>query len=587
MTNKEIKDKIIEEVNIVDVVSEYVQLEKTGSGYKGLCPFHNDSTPSFHISPEKKICKCFSCGEGGDVISFYQKINNISYGEAFKALGKRIGIEIVKSEKEQINENLFSINNSTAEFYNFYLNNSQLGQAALKYLHDRQINDEMIEKFNIGLAPNEFDVLYKTLTEVKKYLPVDLLELGLITGNDKGYSDLFRNRVIFPIKDEFHRVVGFSGRIFQNEKNVAKYINSKETILFKKSDVLYNLNNAKEFITKKNRVILSEGFMDVIAFYKAGIKEVVCSMGTALTQNHAKLLRKYTDNIIICYDGDEAGKNATLKAIETLNKYDFNISVVNLPNNLDPDEFLVKYGVEKFNLYFNSNIVDENSFNYLLFKKDLNLDNLSSIEVFKNKVFTYIKDNISSAVLTDRFLDLLAKDIVVSKDSLRLDFENFSSKRIYTKAEPDVSIEPKKEQSKIKIDKYFNAERTLIKFMIKEKANFDYVNSVIGSSYSVNEELLNIRDIIFTYYCEHDELLESDLIYLLDSNKKTLEFYEKYIKDYLVFYSDECLEENIKVFKDYPKSQKLKSLKMETRMSNDINVRDSKHKELRKIYNER
>lgn len=588
MTSKEIKEKIIEEINIVDVVSEYVQLEKSGSGYKGLCPFHNDNTPSFHVSNEKKICKCFSCGEGGDVVHFYQKINNISYPDSIRALAKRIGININKSEKETRNDHLFQINETASEFYNFYLNNSELGKSAKSYLEKRKINDEIINKFSIGLAPKEYDVLFKTL-ESKKVLPLDMVELGLINSNKNGYHDLFRNRIIFPIKDEHHHVVGFSGRIFNNEKDTSKYINTKETTLFKKSDVLYNLCNAKEYISKKNRVILLEGFMDVIAFYKADIKEAVCSMGTALTQNHAKLLRKYTDNIIICYDGDDAGKNATLKAIEVLKKYDFNISIVTLPNNLDPDEYLVKYGVEKFNLFFNSNIIDENRFHYAYYKKDLDFNNLSSIELFKNNVFNYLKDNVKSAVLTDRFIDLLSKDILISKDKLYLDYDRYiNQNKEYITHFNQVDIKDiKKDDSKIKIDKYFNAERTLIKFMIKDKSNFDYINSMMNGSISVHEHLLTIRNVIFNQYLQLGEIFESDFVDLLDNDHKCLEFFETYIKDYNINYTDENLEANIVTFNDYPRSQRLKKLKMETRNTEDVYKRDLKHKEVRKIYNER
>lgn len=318
MLIKELSKRVIEEADIVDVVSEVVSLVPKGSSYFGLCPFHADKNPSMSVSREKKIFNCFSCGTKGNVISFYAKYNNLSYNESTIQLAKKIGIQVdekltLQSEKDA---SLYKAMEEATSFYQFYLMNSIESEEALKYLNNRGITKEIIEKFGIGLAPSAEDDLYVTLKK-EKITELDQIELGLIAGNSQGkIYDLFRRRIMFPINDHFGKPVGFSGRIYLPEQNnQPKYVNSKETAIFHKGNLLYNFYNASKSARLEDCFYLFEGFMDVIAAEKAGIYNGVATMGTALTSDHIRSLLSVSNNIILCFDGDEAGIKALKRSL--------------------------------------------------------------------------------------------------------------------------------------------------------------------------------------------------------------------------------------------------------------------------------
>ncbi len=347
-------DEIIERNDIGDVIGEYVKLERKGSGYSGLCPFHNEKTPSFSVHEGKQIFKCFGCGAGGNVVNFIMRAENLSYPEALEFLAERAGITLEKSiskaqeEKNKIKNDIITVNKLAARFFYDTLKKSP---AAQKYLFDRGIRAETVKQFGLGYAPDSWDALYKHFENNHIAPDVRLLEkAGLVTARkDKsGYYDKFRNRVIFPIFDVQGNVIAFGGRVMDD--SMPKYLNSPETAAYSKGNNLYALNVAKK--AQSDRVIIVEGYMDCIALHKAGINWAVASLGTALTQAQAKLLKKYFNEVIIGYDADSAGQKATIRGLDILAQAGFRVRVLSLAdvdkNVKDPDEFLRKHSVDDF-----------------------------------------------------------------------------------------------------------------------------------------------------------------------------------------------------------------------------------------------
>ena len=420
--------EIIDKTDIVALVSEYVSLTKAGSDYKGLCPFHQEKTPSFMVSPSKKIAKCMGCGKGGNPISFLMQVKNISFEEACIILADKANIEL-NIKKKNTGPDLtkyYKIMEEASKFYHYNLLQTKSGQEAIKYLEKRGLNKDIIEEFNIGLAPDKSDALYLTLKDLG-YNEIDMMDCGLIKASEKNDSfyDLFRKRIVFPVADRFSNIIAFSARIYNGEKDTAKYINSPETIIFKKNQSIYHIDKAQPVILKKKRIILHEGQMDVIASTKAGLGEAVCSMGTALTSNQVKLLKSFTDHIIVCYDGDSAGINAMMKAIKLIKAEEgLNLDLVRLPDGLDPDEYVLKYGSEKYVEYFESHIENPNDFIYDFYVKDKNLNDLSLVEKVKNNLFIFLK-SLNSRVLVESYLNRFSKDSGVSQASLFLDYNSF------------------------------------------------------------------------------------------------------------------------------------------------------------------
>lgn len=434
MATREEIDKVIESTDMVDLVSPYVKLTKQGKSLKGLCPFHDEKTPSFIVSQEKHLAHCFGCGKGGNPIQFLMDIKQISFAEALDELAKKNGIKIdvkLNNSNKQDYSKFYQMFEIVQKFYNQNLTLTKSGKEALKYLYNRGLDDEIIKMFQIGLAPNELDSVYKILKEAN-YLELDMIDLGIVNSSPKGYYDLFSRRIMFPICDEFGHIIGYSGRLFNNDDpNQPKYVNTKETFLFKKGLVLFNLHNAKSEILRKKRVILHEGQMDVIAAYRAGIKEVVCTMGTALTLEHARTLKKYTDNVIICFDGDKAGINASKKAINVLKQLNMKVHLVLLPKGSDPDEFVCNNGSEAYIDYFENNILDELEYLFEVAFLNKNLNDSMVIEEIKTEAFNLIY-NMPSQTLKDKFLKLLSTRLNANYDSIVIDYNSYCKSFVST-----------------------------------------------------------------------------------------------------------------------------------------------------------
>ncbi|HPQ48177.1 MAG TPA: DNA primase, partial [Clostridia bacterium] len=342
----EVIEEIIEKNDIVDVVSDYVKINRKGKDYFGLCPFHNEKTPSFSVVPSKQIYYCFGCGKGGNVLNFISGIENVEYIDAIKMMADRASVTLPESNDSRERESsgyikkLVEINTEAARFFHEKLMENPDAQA---YLRNRKIKDSTIRKFGIGFAPDSWDAVLKHL-KGKGYNEKDITTAGLAKKGSTSYYDSFRNRIMFPIIDIRNRVIGFGGRILSGEG--AKYINSPETPAYNKSSSLYGINIAKN--SKAEKIIIVEGYMDCVAIHQAGFQNCVASLGTALTRKQASMLKKLVPEIIIAYDMDQAGRNATIRGLDLIASIGCDVKILEMPEGKDPDEFIKINGREAF-----------------------------------------------------------------------------------------------------------------------------------------------------------------------------------------------------------------------------------------------
>ena len=385
--------------DIVDVVRDYVTLRKTGTYYKGLCPFHNEKTPSFTVSPSRQYCKCFSCGKGGNAVHFLMEIEHLSYPEAIKRLGKRYGIEVIEeaqSEEERearnVREGLFVLNEWARDFFANYLRSSSDGVAVgMTYFRSRGFRDDIIKKFQLGFAPTERDALAKAALQ-KGYSKEALTKTGLCYASEDGkLIDRFHGRVIFPVHTVSGRVVAFGGRILSAKKgNMAKYVNSPESEIYSKSRELYGLFQSRSSIAREDCCYLVEGYTDVISMHQSGIENVVASSGTSLTTGQIHLLRRFTKNITVLYDGDSAGIKASLRGIDMLLEEGMNVKVLLLPDGEDPDSFARGRNAQQYRDYINAHQTD-----FIKFKTNLLLSECGDDPIKRAGLVTDIVRSIS------------------------------------------------------------------------------------------------------------------------------------------------------------------------------------------------
>lgn len=479
----DIKD-IIEEIksrcDIANVISSYINIKPSGANYKVLCPFHGEKTPSFYINTSKQIYKCFGCGEGGDVINFVMKIENLDFMDAVKLLANRCGIEINthvdESTKERMEKSkkFQDIHVEAARFY--FSNLIKSKNPGYEYLRKRGLDDKIIKKFGLGYSLDSWNSLMNYLISIG-YKNEDLIECGLFgyKSETKKIYDKFRNRVMFPIFDYRGNVIGFGGRVLDD--SLPKYLNSPDTLIFNKRQNLYGLNFARKEI-KDRSVILVEGYMDLISLYQYGIKNVVATLGTALTDGQGSLIKRYADTVIISYDSDEAGIKATLRAIEILNKLDINVKVLNLKECKDPDEFIRKYGV----LEFEKEI--QNSTHYIKYKIDnlkrnFNIQKDEERVKFAKEASKIIKE-IKSPVEVDYYTKYLSEQIDISVESIKKEVygkyyngnqnkNNKNNKYIYKKEEKIIEKPKAIEKGKLLV------EENLIKIMLDSKKHREII----------------------------------------------------------------------------------------------------------------
>ena len=538
-------------VNIVDVIQNYLPIEKKGKNYFAICPFHDDHNPSLSISPEKQIYTCFVCGASGNVFNFVMNYENISFSSAVLKVANLAGIniDIKQDNKEQIRDKKYDSYYKIFDIANkYYQNNlnSKYGTKALEYLKKRNITKDIIKEFEIGLSLN--DNLISKLLSSKGYNLNSLEELGLCGIKDKFLYDIFRNRIMFPLKDSLGNVVGFSGRIYNGE-NDSKYINSKESVVFKKGKTLYNYKNALKEAKEQKQIIIVEGFMDVIRLYTIGIKNVVATMGTAITKDHVSLIMKLSKNVVLLFDGDKAGEKATISAIDELSKVNIEPKIIRLEDNLDPDDYIIKKGKDAFLMHLNNPIS----------KLDFVLNIKKSKTDFKdyNEISNYIKEaakeisKIDDKIVYELTIKRLAKETSVDIDTIKNIIGNIPSDK------KEIIYKPKK----VKMDKYELAENYLIHYMLRDpNAILVYQNNVSYLSFK-NLNLLalkilefyekngyiNVTD--FTVFLEDDESLINEVL-KIDSIKLPDKVDVNVIKEYIKTIDDGIIKKEIKNIKE-------------------------------------
>ena len=517
---EETLNQIRQSIDIVDVVSEYVQLKKQGRNFFGLCPFHNENSPSFSVSPDKQIYYCFGCGAGGNVYSFLMDIEGISFQEAVLKLAEQANIQIHIAnihQKEQVppeNERMIQAHELLRQFYHHILVNTNKGQEALDYLQSRNFTMEMIEHFQIGYCLDEWDTSIKFL--LGKGFELPLLEkagLAIKSEHNEKYFDRFRGRIIFPIFDDKGNTIAFSGRIIG--EGHPKYLNSPETPIFHKSRTLYNFYHARKAIRKKQSVVIFEGFADCIAAYGAGIDNGIGTMGTALTEEHVHLIKRNTDRVILCFDSDRAGQDATLRAGELLNKMGCNVQVAMLSDAKDPDEYIKAYGPEVF-----KNEVIGTSITFMAFKMKFyrigkNMENEGERLLYIEEILKEIS-RLDNAIERDVYIRQLAEEFSLSIDALKQ-----RQRKIYFTLKKSEGIPDTKKIQKlslIKQDKklphaYYNAERMLIAHMLKSIPFTIKVQDALQEHSFHND---NHQAIVTYLYAFYEEGNDPDLSQFLD-----------------------------------------------------------------------
>lgn len=539
--------EIIRKANdIVEVISSYLPLTKRGKNYFGVCPFHDDTNPSMSVSKDKQIYKCFSCGASGNVITFVMDYEKVDFKEALNILAKRKGLTLASKYVKNVPnkyDKYYKMYDLALKLYQNNINSS-LGEVAIKYLENRSITKDLIKHFKIGLSLDK-DNLTKVLTQ-KGYTVKELEDYGL--GN--GLHDLYLNRIMFPLFDTNNNVVGFSGRIY-NHVDSSKYINTKETPIFKKGEMLYNYYSAKEAIRYSKNLILVEGFMDVIRLYSIGLKNVVALMGTALTNNQINLLKRLSSNIYLCLDGDGAGQKAINTIGEELTKKDFKVSVITLKDNLDPDEYILKNGKESFlALYEKAISYSEFKLNYL--RLGLDLSNLEEKTEYINMTLKEIKQE----------EDEIKQEFMLKKISTEFDIDINILKNNLKKIEKYSKIEAlnKSPSQKPKLTKYKKATYNILYTMMNKYEACKYYEKHLNFLPTKEERYL-ANEIIYTYKI-NGTLTLADFITSLTDKKELLELVKEVIKNVNMEESNfEAFKDYITVIKDYNKNQEMKRLK--------------------------
>lgn len=495
--SSEVIEEVVSRNDIVDVISGYIKLKKSGSSYVGLCPFHNEKSPSFSVSGTKQMYHCFGCGVGGNVITFVMEYENYTFPEAVKMLADRAGIALPVMEysgedrrERDIKTKLLEINKIAATFYYHQLK-SPAGQSGLDYLKKRQLSDKTIHTFGLGYAPQLTGDLYRMLKE-KGYDDELLKESGLFT-YEKGIREKFWNRVIFPIMDINNKVIGFGGRVMGDGK--PKYLNSPETKLFDKSKNLYGLNVARS--SRKNNLIICEGYMDVISMHQAGFNQAVASLGTALTPGHARLMKRYTDNVLITYDSDEAGVKAALRAIPILKEAGLSTKVINMRPYKDPDEFIKALGTEAFQERIDK---AENSFMYEIgiIEKNYNRSDPESETAFEREVANKLVQ-FSEKLERDNYMKAVCRQFMIPEDGMREMVIRIGSQGgiIPRQTQPVRRMEPARKK---KEDGIRQAEKILLTWMIEDGDIYDKVSEYIQPDDFIDPLFKDVASKVYEQY---------------------------------------------------------------------------------------
>ena len=555
--SKEIIDEIKARNDIVDVIGSYISLNEK---YKGLCPFHDDHTPSFSVHPDKQIYKCFSCGESGNVITFVEKFNQVSFAEALSILAERAGVRLDITQPKKVNAHLekyYDINDTVNKYFKNNLI-STVGKEARDYLSKRKIDKEIINEFNIGLSTSN------KLTSIleKKYDIKDLMEIDITKEINGKYYDTFQNRIMFPIIDENNNIVGFSGRKYLTDdikdERLPRYSNSKENIIFKKSGTFYNINNALPNIKKSKEIVITEGFMDTIRMASIGYKNVIALMGTAFNQVHLEKILKYKCKVIMNLDQDDAGVEATIKIGDELLKHNLDVSVVVFEDYKDSDEYIVNKGKDAFDTAFKNRIsYIDFKLNYL--KSTKNMKDSVEISKYINEAINAlneIDDTILRELKTKELSEEFGIDVSVIKNKLK---------------EPiKVKEEPKKEEKKKRYDKYDISEIRLLYLMMHYDDVLLYFENTLG--YMVHKERASLAYRIIEFRNQYGYFDYSDFIDYIEGKEVENEVLKEVMRYHNEEeYTEKELDDYINTIKMYTVEKRKRALKQQLKETLDIN----------------
>lgn len=546
-----IPQEVIEEVrhrtNIVDIIGQYVQLKKSGKNYMGLCPFHEERSPSFSVAEDKQIFHCFGCGKGGTVFNFLQEIEGISFPESVKRVAdlEHLSVdfdwseprEVADTPENQQRRSLLQLHSKAAELYHHILVNTKIGEPALNYLLERGLTQELIETFQIGFAPQKRDFLSQVFKN--EQLDETLFEpSGLFVQRDNGtFLDRFYQRIMFPINDPQGNVIAFSGRLLKTADfpgdEVPKYLNSPETTLFNKRETLFNFDKARKEIRKENTVLLFEGFMDVIAAWQSGVKSGVASMGTSLTNEQIRRLERVAKEVVICYDGDNAGVQATNRAIQLLQENShFDLSIVSIPEKLDPDEYVRKYGAEAFQNLANHGRETVFSFKMNYHRLTRNMNNEKEQLDYVNELLRELT-NVQSPLERDRYLNQIAQEFQLSVHSLEEQFNQLKQEQRSVQRQerqqfyqdemmPPPMEEPVFEenhvQNKLPLTQVQKAERSLLFRLMNEQGVRQTVQQLPDFSFA-HDEYQELYFLLESYATLHQSFDIADFINFLQDNQ--------------------------------------------------------------------
>lgn len=574
----EIIDEVRFKVNILDIVGQYVQLKKQGANWFGLCPFHGEKTPSFSVSEEKQIFNCFSCHRGGNVYKFIMDIEGLSFVEAFQRVVELSNIEV---DARYLNKNdAFSKNSSeyarlkdihtqAAQLYHHILMNTQIGQEALNYLHKRGLNDDLIKEFNLGYAPA--DKLLMPFFKERNLEEHLLRDSGLFSQHSDGnLSDRFFDRIMFPLRNLTGQIIGFSGRLLHDAADKPKYLNSPETKIFNKREVLFNIDKAKTQMNLHKKVILFEGFMDVLAAYRAGVTNGVASMGTSLTEQQIALLGRFAQTILICYDGDAAGQKATTRALNLLNNSGtFNIEIVSIPEKLDPDEYIKKYGVESFQEIISHDNESPMAFYMRYFKLERNLDNETEQLAYINDILTqlaYVKDEMERSLYLNRLAKQFNLDVVSLQQRLKNFLQQVKSQPIGQKMRSTQPVQP---VSSVKIqtrDRLRKAEELLLYRILHEPGMLERISELEDFTFVHDEYriLYVLAQGYFKIYDTYEPAIFVDTVQVENLQQIVIELETR---DYPSESSLEEINDCLAVIVDYNVKLKIQQLEIKMRQA--------------------
>ncbi|MGE5400559.1 MAG: DNA primase [Ignavibacteriales bacterium] len=530
-------EEIRSSINIVDVISEYVQLKKRGKNYIGLCPFHQEKTPSFIVSSDKQIYHCFGCHAGGNIFKFLMDYENISFVEAAQEIAKRLGINLdyqenSQPEKQGEHEALYDINTVAAKFFSNNLLNSQAGETGRKYFANRKISLQTQRVFGLGYALPDWDGFFNHAKENKLDLEKAKL-LGLIEKRDSGgYYDKFRGRIIFPIFSPNGRVIAFGGRIMENTPNAAKYLNSPESPIYLKRKTLYGLFHSKDEIRKMDKAILVEGYIDLISLYQAGIKNVVASCGTALTEDQVQMLSRYTKNIVVFYDADPAGIKASLRSIELLVKHDFEVRIAELPQGEDPDSFVKNSGRHEFEEVMKRalNFLEYQTFQYE--KQGMFSDPEQQTRALRELVqsASYVKDELKRSILLktiarkfnlrEKLLETELEKILGNNASLRKTAETRQNAQISRDDTPPSSNPVNSSPAQEAAEEAAPSEAEIIKLLFEGNARIiKYIFNQLTPEDFSDPMFQYLSELVFDAFSSGEDILPGGLLDKIDDEK--------------------------------------------------------------------